>query len=156
LGKFNEDLSLKCYGLDFGFSDPDVLVKVAVDEPNKTIYLRQELFQSGLSIDALGDIVMNRVGYNEMTVADSAHPRLIKQLRDRGLNMEKARKGADSVKRGVKTLLGYQLIIDEDSLDMIEAFQNYAWHDKRAEVPRHEWSHFPDAVRYGAIELIVY
>lgn len=155
LGEFNGTLSSKCFGLDFGSQDPDTLVKVAIDWKNMNIYVREELYKNNLGPTELYEILLNRCGRNNLIVADPNERRMRKTLQIRGLNVVKARKKAGSVLSTIKTLKDFTLIIDPSSKNCIEALNNYVWHDKRAEVPRNEFKHFPDAIGYAVMELVV-
>jgi phage terminase large subunit len=153
-GEFNYNLPLMCYGLDFGFSDEDAMVKVAIDESRKLIYVHEELYRNGIGTDDLADILIQIVGYQDMVIADAASPRLIKHIREKGVNIEKSRKGQGSVLRGIKTIQGYTMIVSKDSKNVIKSLSNYVWNNKRAGVPEHAFSHIPDAIRYAVMELV--
>lgn len=155
MGEFNNSLPY-CYGMDFGFNDPDVIVKIAVNEGEKLIHIDQILNKNGLGTDKLAIIMMDRIGHNDLIIADAAQARLINDLYYKGLNIKRCKKRGGSVERTIKTLQGYTLVITERSKDVKKAFNNYVWHDKRSGVPRNEYKHFPDAIGYGAIELIFY
>ena len=155
LGAFNYNLP-SCYGLDFGFDDPDALVRVAVDQRQKIIYLKEELYKNGLGSDTLAEVLQNICGNSGLIIADAAHKRLINDLYHKGLNIRRCKKGAGSVVRRIKTIQGYTIIVEPGSKNIIKALCNYVWHDKRSGVPRHEWSHIPDAVGYAAMDLIEY
>ena len=155
LGAFNYNLP-SCYGLDFGFDDPDALVRVAVDQKQKIIYIKEELYKNGLGSDTLAEVLENICGNSGLIIADAAHKRLINDLYHKGLNIRRCKKGAGSVVRRIKTIQGYTIIVEPGSKNVIKALSNYVWHDKRSGVPRHEWSHIPDAFGYAAMDLIEY
>lgn len=152
-GEFNESLP-SVNGLDFGFDDPDALVRIAVDEHNKKIYVDELLYQNGLGSDDLAEVLLDRCGNDQLIIADAAHKRLINDLYYKGLNIKRCKKGAGSVNRTIKTLQGYTFIVTPRSTNVKKGLNNYVWHDKRANVPRNEYKHFPDAIGYAAIELI--
>lgn len=143
-------------GLDFGSNDPDAMVKCAVDEGRKRIYLHEELFRSNQSTDALIKAVKATVQPHELIIADSAGKRSIQDLYEAGLNIESCVKGVDSVVNGIKLIQGYTLIVTPESENLIKALRNYRWNDKKAGVPHHDWSDLLDAVRYIATRLIQY
>ena len=156
-GEFNESLPY-VYGLDFGFSDPNCLVKVAVDEDQKLIYVDEILYKGGYGKDALADALINLVGTKDLIVADSAHKQLIYDLSESGLNIlpcKKTRgKEQSSVSRTITTLQAYTMIITPRSINVKKDLNNYVWHDKRANVPKNEYKHSADAIGYGTMELI--
>lgn len=154
IGDFDHSLSLSCYGLDFGHSDPDCLTKVAVNHKLKRIYIKELLYKNGLGSNVLADILMNLVGRNGLIIADAADRRLINDLYDKGLNIKKCKAVAKKVQHRIKIIQGYKLIIDKDSSNVIKSLNNYVWHDSRSGVPKHEWSHAPDSFGYAAMDLL--
>jgi phage terminase large subunit len=150
IGLFDESLP-HVYGLDFGFSnDPDSLIKVAVDKKRKIIYASEVLYKTGNSTDQLIDILNNRLNpLKSVVVADSADPRTINDIRQRGLNIYPAKKGADSVRNGIKRIQDYEIIVDANSLNLINELRNYIWHDKRSQVPIDAYNHQIDPLRYA-------
>ena len=91
-------------GLDFGFAaDPDAFVKVAVDERRSRLILLDEFFGVRTPVDRLLREVSARSD-GGLVRCDSAEPRLIRQLRDGGLNAVGARKGPGSVEAGIRWL----------------------------------------------------
>jgi len=152
-GEFDNSLPY-CYGLDFGFNDPDALVKVAIDYNNMKIHLDECYFKNNTGSDMLFNVLDSIVGKKDLIVGDAANKRLIFDLYDKGLNILACTKGGGSVGRGIKTIQGYQLIVTKESTNIKKALNNYSWHDKRSETPKHDWSDLCDAFRYGAMELI--
>jgi phage terminase large subunit len=150
IGTFDDSLP-HVYGLDFGFSnDPDSLIKVAVDKKRKIIYASEVLYKTGNSTDQLIDILNNRLNpLKSVVVADSADPRTINDIRQRGLNIYPAKKGADSVRNGIKRIQDYEIIVDANSLNLINELRNYIWHDKRSQVPIDAYNHQIDPLRYA-------
>jgi len=150
IGEFDYSLP-HVYGLDFGFSnDPDSLIKVAVDKKRKIIYASEVLYKTGNSTDQLIDILNNRLNpIKSVVVADSADPRTINDIRQRGLNIYPAKKGADSVRNGIKRIQDYEIIVDANSLNLINELRNYIWHDKRSQVPIDAYNHQIDPLRYA-------
>ena len=150
VGEFDSSLP-HVYGLDFGFSnDPDSLIKVAVDKKRKLIYADEVLYKTGNSTEQLIDILNNRLQpLKSVVVADSADPRTINDIRQRGLNIYPARKGQDSVRNGIKRIQDYEIIVTSDSINLIKELRNYVWHDKRSQVPIYAYNHQIDPLRYA-------
>ena len=148
IGKF-KDVGSVVYGQDFGFSaDPTTLVATSIDSVNKVIYLKLHLYQTGLTTS---DIYrLNKSIANDcLIVADSAEPRLINELRDKGLNIMEAIKGQGSVTHGISILQDYDLIVDEDSIDLIKELNNYSWLERKSKTPIDKHNHALDAIRYA-------
>lgn len=150
VGEFDSSLP-HVYGLDFGFSnDPDSLIKVAIDKKRKLIYADEVLYKTGNSTEQLIDILNNRLQpLKSVVVADSADPRTINDIRQRGLNIYPARKGQDSVRNGIKRIQDYEIIVTSDSINLIKELRNYVWHDKRSQVPIDAYNHQIDPLRYA-------
>jgi len=149
------DLSLPFgHGLDFGSNDPDAMVKVAVDEKTKRIYVHEELFKRNQNTSDLITAVFNITGYYELVIGDSAGKRSIQDLSEAGVNIYPCQKGADSVVNGIKTIQGYTIVVSPNSFNVQKAIRNYRWNDKKSGVPHHDWSDLMDAIRYIVMRLI--
>jgi phage terminase large subunit len=150
IGEFDTSLP-HVYGLDFGFSnDPDSLIKVAVDKKRKLIYASEVLYKTGNSTEQLIDILNNRLQpLKSVVVADSADPRTINDIRQKGLNIYPARKGPDSVRNGIKRIQDFEIIVEQNSLNLLTELRNYVWHDKRSQVPIDAYNHQIDPLRYA-------
>lgn len=137
------------FGQDFGFSnDPSTLIKVGINRKRKEIYLKECFFEVGLNTGHLYDY-NRQYADKELIVADSAEPRLISELRQRGLNIVEAEKGAGSVTAGISLMNEYKIVIDKDSKNLIKEFQNYSWIEKtNKSIPEDKWNHGIDASRY--------
>jgi len=135
VGKF-QDLGSVVYGQDFGFSnDPTTLVATSIDAQNKIIYLKLHLYQTSLTTSDIYRLNKSIAG-DSLIVADSAEPRLINELRDKGLNILEAVKGQGSVTHGITLLQDYDLVVDEDSVDLVKELNNYSWLERKSKTPR--------------------
>lgn len=146
IGEFNEDSDWEA-GADFGWSnDPNTLIKVSIDKKRNIIWLKEELYKTGLTTDELAYIFKSVVG-NKLIVADSAEGRLIEEIKRKGVNVRPCVKGAGSVKEGILLMRGFKIIIDPDSKNLIKEFNNYVWAEK-GEKPIDMYNHLIDAARY--------
>jgi phage terminase large subunit len=152
-GEFDESLPY-CYGLDFGFNDPNALVKVAVNHNEKKIYLDECYFKNGDGLEQLYNALENIVGKQDLIVGDNASRTLIYSLYDKGLNIVSCRDKKPKIH--ILIIQGYTLIVTKDSHNLKKALNNYAWHDSRSGIPKHDWSDLCDAFRYGVMELLDY
>lgn len=153
IGEFADNLPF-VYGLDFGFADPDALVKVAVDHGRKLLYLKQMYYANSTGTDQLAEMLIEVVGRKALVLGDHAHKRLISDIWHRGVNIVKCKKGR--VNRRIKMVQGYTLVIDPNSPDIVKSVNNYVWKDSRAGLPEHAWSHLPNAWEYASMELCDY
>lgn len=155
IGQFDESLPYG-YGMDFGFSiDPTVLVKVAVNTAIKVIYINEEYYSNTqLSTSDIKSIIGYRIKRkDDLIVADSAEGRLIYELSS-WFNIIPCTKGADSVREGITTMLGYKLIVTENSKNIIKELNNYCWNDKKSGVPIDAYNHGIDSIRYITKKLL--
>jgi phage terminase large subunit len=146
-GKFNPNDLQTSFGLDFGFSiDPDTLIEVAIDKNHKRIYVKEHLYQKGLRMEELAKICLLSAG-NNFIIADSAENRLISDLNHKGLNIEPVKKG--TIESGVTLMLDYDIIVEENSINIAREFNNYAYLNKRANLYIDDFNHAIDAIRYN-------
>jgi len=146
IGEFNEDSDWEA-GADFGWSqDPNTLIKVSIDNKNKMIWLKEELYKTGLTTTELSNIFRDVIG-RRLIIADSAEGRLIEEVKRTGVNIKPCVKGAGSVKEGILLMKDYRMIIDPNSSNLIKELNNYIWADKN-EKPIDMYNHLLDAARY--------
>jgi phage terminase large subunit len=146
IGEFNNNISYE-FGADFGWSlDPNTLIKVALDTNKKKIWIKEELYQTGLTTSELSNIFKNKCD-NKLIVADLSEGRLIEEIKRNGLNIIPCTKGAGSVKEGILLLQDYELIVDSSSINLIKELNNYRWSPTRDE-PIDMYNHLLDALRY--------
>lgn len=80
-------------GCDFGFETSyDAVVKVAVDDQNKWLYIYDEFYKNRLTLDELAAAIKKILQSNEILRCDSAEPRSIETLRRLGINATAAKK----------------------------------------------------------------
>ena len=135
-------------GADFGFStDPTTLVEVGIDKKQKKIYIREHLYHTRLTTSDIYTMFNTAVG-TKLIIGDSAEPRLIQELKNRGLNIKGVKKGKDSIITGIAILQDYELIIDPKSSNVIQELNNYVWMDRKSNTPIDKYNHLIDAIRY--------
>jgi len=151
IGKFDDTL-ISVFGLDFGFSvDPDALIKIAIDKKKRVIYAKEYLYKNGLSTGQLNSHLREHIN-RELIVADNSEPRLISELRAARFNIVPTKKRAGSVVAGIKIIQDYNIIVDEDSTNLVKELNSYAWHDKKTqEIPIDDYNHLIDALRYAVM-----
>lgn len=145
--------NLTAYGQDFGFSvDPTTLVKVSIDKANKRIYAQELLYKPKLNTSEIYTENLRYCGQRGLIVADSAEPRLIEELRSRGLNI----RGIDKPKivDRIALVQDYELIVSPDSINIIKELNNYVWHDKKSQTPIDDYNHALDGLGYAVWDLI--
>lgn len=148
-----KDLGNSVYGQDFGFSiDPTTLVQVSIDKTNRLIYAKELLYKPNLTTSEIYTENNRYCGSRNLIIADSAEPRLIAELKQRGLNI----KGIDKPKiiDRIALIQDYQIIVDPDSPNLIKELNNYVWHDKKSETPIDDYNHLLDALGYAVWNYI--
>ena len=136
------------FGQDYGFSnDPSTLIKTSIDKDNKIIYVQQCFYQTKLTTSEIAVLNKKYAGDN-LIVGDSAEPRLINEL-SRHNKVVPAIKGQGSITYGISLLQDYDLVITEDSVELIKELNNYCWLEKKSQTPCDNWNHCLDALRYS-------
>lgn len=102
-------------GIDFGFAvDPAVYTQNYYDKTRQKLYIFNEIYKVGLSNKDLWEqIIKIKVG-SSFIIGDSAEPKSIEELNSLGkLKVFGAKKGADSIKFGIRWLQNLnEIIID--------------------------------------------
>lgn len=159
---FPEDCKKIWYGLDFGFTnDPTVLIKIGLKSGG--LYFKQLIYKRGLtnlkntmkpsqpSIQA--EFERLEISKHAIIKADSAEPKSIQDLRNIGYQMRGAKKGPDSIIRGIDVIKRYPCFITNDSIDLIKERNNYKWaidkDGKALNKPVDAFNHGWDAIRYA-------
>jgi len=149
IDRIPEEARLIGVGIDFGFTN-DPTAAVAVYKFNDEIILDEVLYRTGLTtgdIDKLLDI-----NKSVEIWADSAEPRTIQELKNRGWRIFGAKKGKDSILYGINLIQEYNLLVTSRSENLINELQNYQWlkdrEGNKINVPIDAFNHAIDAIRY--------
>lgn len=145
-GEFNNSLPFG-FGQDFGFNDPDTLIKVAVDMKNFIIYIDECIYQNGLRPAELRKMMKEYAGSRDLIVADCEDARMIAELSS-DFNIKRAYKYAGSVNEGIKIIQDYKIVVTEKSKNVVRELNNYIWADKAGAVPVPGFDHALDSIRY--------
>jgi phage terminase large subunit len=144
-GEFDKSLPFG-YGLDFGFTDPDALTKVALDHKRKIIYCEELLYKSGNSTDALRELLFRAGVKKNPITADCEDARTINTLSDI-FNIQGVNKAIWTVNEAIKEMQGWEIVITEDSTNLGHELTNYLWGDGAKIIPVGP-HHLIDGVRY--------
>lgn len=141
----------KAYGLDWGFSlDPTAFVEVC--EYDGKLWINEILYENQLTNTDLAEKLKEYKKWE--TVADSAEPKSIEDMKRFGFRIRPCKKGADSVRAGIHKLQQMPMMVTKQSTNIIKELRNYQWQDKKDGVPIDNWNHALDAIRYIASEKI--
>ena len=152
IGKFNDEID-SIFGMDVGFSvDETALIEVAVDKKRKIIWLKEHYYKAGLSTTQIYELNRRYAG-SGLTVMDNSEPRLLSEIKSKGLNVIPTIKKKGSILAGISLMQDYQIIIDNDSVNLIREFNNYTWKLNGA-IPIDKFNHAIDASRYAIQYLL--
>ena len=151
-GEFDQYIPYS-FGLDFGFNDPDAMVKVAIDTKNKKMYWDEKIYKSGNSLDQLKALIREHCTQNDIITADCADARMISELRHE-FNVRPVNKAKWTVSEALKIMQDYEMIVTENSYNLTKELNNYIWNDKKAGIPIAGFDHLIDAGRYRFMESI--
>ena len=148
IGEFKK-IAVSVFGQDYGFSnDPTTLIETNIDTSNKLIYLRECYYLPSLTTSEITRLNIQHAK-DSLIVADSAEPRLISEIRSKGCNVKPSVKGQGSVTYGISLLQDYDLVISQDSINLVKELNNYSWLEKKSNTPIDKFNHLIDAVRYA-------
>ena len=147
-------------GLDFGFAvDPDAFVRVCYDARERRLIVAEEFYGVRTPVECLAEAVRARAA-GETVHCDSADPRMIQELRLRGVNAVGAKKGPGSVREGIRWLQELREIVIDPARcpNAAREFALYEYEQDgrggfRADCPDRD-NHLIDAVRYALEDLI--
>lgn len=144
------EIAPSVWGQDFGFSvDPTTLVRTSIDRSRKRLYVKQYIYKPRMTTDEIVRADMIAAG-KSLIYGDSAEPRLIKELSDKGVNIKPTIKGEGSISAGIAIMQNFdEIIVDSESTDIIKELNNYVWHDKKSKTPVDAYNHAIDAIRYA-------
>ena len=127
-------------------------MQVSIDKANKRIYAKEHLYKAGLNTTEIYQYNLRFCGNNNLIIADSAEPRLISELKQRGLNIKGVEK--PKIVDRIALMQDYELIIDPSSTNLVKELNNYVWHDKKSETPIDDYNHLLDALGYAVWNYI--
>lgn len=143
------------FGLDFGYTnDPSAFVVAKVDLKNKIIYIFDEHYQTGMTNDAIANMIRYKGYAKEIITADAAEPKSIEEIRKQGISRIKAAtKGAGSVNQGIQFIQQFKIVVHPSCTNTCTELDNYTWKkDKQGNYtnePIDSFNHILDALRYG-------
>lgn len=143
-------------GLDFGYAvDPLCFERMHFDSRRRRLFFIDEIAGIGLLNREFFEKLKTRRYHSTLTVADSAEPKSIDELRSLGMSVQGARKGPGSVEHGIKWLQGLEQIIIDPARCPLAAkeFINYALETTKSGEVKSRFpdrdQHSVDSARYG-------
>ena len=145
-GEFDDSLTVM-YGMDFGWTHPFVLIKVAFDKKKMIIYIEELIYKSKVEtkerIELCNALIKDK---DDLILADCADPTKINELNNEGFNCMGLSK--DKITVGLKRLQDWEIVFTPNSSKLIFEAENYVWADKHAEVAVDKHNHGFDSLRY--------
>ena len=150
IDKIPHEAKLVRRGLDFGYSnDPTAIVDIY--QYNGGYIWDEKCFLKGLTNRQIADILLDNPTVK--TIADSAEPKSIDEIKSYGINIHAAKKGRGSVNQQIQFVQDQQISLTARSVNIIKEYRNYLWETDRdgkiTNQPEHQFSHSMDAGRYG-------
>lgn len=141
-------------GLDFGYTnDPTAFSQTYVDIKNKKLYVYDGFYEKGMTNAAIAEAIKEMQAHRHKTVADSSEPKSIDYIATKGVRIEGAAKGKDSVSSGIDFLLEFEIIVNAHLVEFMTEFNNYSWalgkDGKPTNKPVDDFNHFIDSLRYA-------
>ena len=141
-------------GQDFGFTnDPSAAVRCGIID--NRLYVDELFYET----DMLSSAIANRLKPFSMKVfADSQDPRLIQEIKNRGVNIYPVDKFPGSIKAGIDKIKDMEFFVTERSYNLITE-RKYVWDkDKDGNYinePVDEYNHLMDAIRYYVLGCLL-
>lgn len=130
IDSFPDNLDEIFYGLDFGYNDPNALVKIGIHD--QQIYEQELLYRGGLTNPQLIAELNHLVGDQRRPIyADSAEPKTIQEIKNAGFNIKPCIKGPESVFDGIMFVKTKDIYITKDSENLIKEKQSYKWREDK-------------------------
>lgn len=147
---------LQRYCIDFGYSNDPTFIG-AIYYYNGGYIVHELAYKKGMSNKMIADVILAQEK-QALTVADSAEPKSIDEIRSYGIQIVPAEKGKDSVVHGIQMVQSEAISLTKHSLNVIHEYRNYLWMtDKDGKIlnePEHQFSHSMDGIRYGIVSLV--
>lgn len=137
------------YGIDWGWSDPSVLVGVYQLDDN--IYCDELLYLRHVTIpDFIYKVKDLGLNLKDDFIADSSSPQSIEELRRSGINCKPVVKG--SILHGIDLIKRHNFYVTSQSVNLQSELQQYVWKQdkelKNLDEPVDNHNHLIDAIRY--------
>jgi phage terminase large subunit len=155
--EMTKDYKKRFTGIDFGFTnDPTAIIDVRLS--NGELWLDEYEYRTGMLNSDIAKTIKEFGIERIETIADSAEPKSIAELKTHGIRIEGAVKGADSIKNGIDILKRYHLNVTKRSKNIRKELLSYKWKVDRdgnlTNEPIDNFNHSLDPVRYVALNKL--
>ena len=133
---------------DWGYTnDPSTGVRCGIVD--NRLYVDELFYETGMLTNA---IAQKHKPWGLKVYGDSADPRLIQEIKNRGVNIYPVDKFPGSINAGIDKIKEMELFVTERSYHIIEELRKYVWDkDKDGHYinsPVDAWNHCIDPIRY--------
>lgn len=147
-------------GIDWGYGpDPYSFVRMHYDSRRRRLFFMDEHYGSKISNREAAEWILKKQYHDVMTIADSAEPKSISEMKGYGVRIKGAKKGPGSVEFGEKWLDDLEeIVIDpKRTPNVAREFENVDYEvdrdgNQRARLEDKD-NHTIDATRYGTEPL---
>ena len=152
---------ISCFGLDFGYTDPNAFTACMVDNTNMIIYVFDEWYRTGVTNKIIAQAIKDKGYGGQRIICDCAEPKSIAELQEEGIyKAEESRKGKDSVNYGIQLIQNYLIVVhDRNCPEFKIEITNYCYKKdkdgKPTDNPDHEFSHGMDSFRYAVTKALL-
>jgi phage terminase large subunit len=144
------DTDKELYGLDFGYENPQALVKVYLREKN--LFVQEMMYERKQTNPILLEELEKMGLRNKLIIADNEMPSTIQEIKNNKFNIIPCKKGEGSVEAGIKYIQGLRIHITKDSPNLTKEIQSYQRKKDREgnaiEAVEKSNDHLLDAMRY--------
>jgi phage terminase large subunit len=139
-------------GLDFGYTN-DPTAAAYIVRKGDTIYIHELIYKTGLTNSDIVD-ELKHLGYSQTLVFyDAAEPKSGEEMKRLGMYVKAAVKGTGSVNAGISLLKEFDIVVSQESKNIIKEYHGYYWEELRdgtiINKPMDRFNHAMDAIRYG-------
>lgn len=139
-------------GLDFGYTN-DPTAAAYIIRKGDTIYIHELIYKTGLTNSDIVD-ELKRLGYDQTLIYyDAAEPKSGEEMKRLGMYVKAAVKGTGSVNAGISLLKEFDIVVSQESKNIIKEYHSYYWEELRdgtiINKPMDRFNHAMDAIRYG-------
>lgn len=139
-------------GLDFGYTNDPTSANYIVRKGDK-IYIHQVIYETGLTNSDIVDRLKSK-GYSDTLIYyDAAEPKSGEEMKRLGMLVKPAVKGTGSINAGISLLKEFDIIVSQESKNIIKEYHNYYWEQTKdgtiINKPVDRFNHAMDAIRYG-------
>tara|TARA_R110002153_G_scaffold32752_12_gene99103 strand:+ start:3638 stop:4822 length:1185 start_codon:yes stop_codon:yes gene_type:complete len=155
-----EDYDYMFYGLDWGWNDPFVTVKLWIN--GKDLFVKEIIYGSEIEwTDIITTLKAEQPLRDQTTylVCDYSEGRSIRDLQKEGIPAHKCKKGQGSVLQGIRKMQAMDIHVHKDSQNIMNEFNNYKFKtdpktDTLLDIPVDRDNHACDAIRYPILTFL--